>query len=467
MKIAVPMLSLGLLLSAISLFAAWEIHRQQSRNSDMVAREVYGLQAVGELHITMREIRYQLNLFLRTHGQQHLRKALALDGDARMQLRVASTLVRNDREHRLIETVDEGYNRFHSVLSQIAMPLVHSETAGSATSAAEISEVGIRALSDLADEQLTQDVLTPLFDSMVVNREILERMDEAGRTTAQRLTNGLLICGICGAAAGVLLGVAVFRAVAQRVHENETELLRREQLAQVGQLAAGMAHELRNPLMPMKMLVQAAIEHRESGLVGRSLDVVSEEICRLEKAIEGFLEFARPALPQKAPVDIRDLVTPTLDLVSGRAARQGIVLVTRFPQRPATVCVDRGQIRQLLLNFLLNSMDAMPEGGKVEVQVEERPAGTRRNPDEHAIASDPAEPEPGYAIRVTDTGSGVLHHVLPNVFEPFVTTKETGTGLGLSLCSRIAAAHGGRITARNLSPRGAEFALELPFDRPD
>ena len=466
MKVAAPMLSLGVLLFASSLFAAWNIHQQQMRVSEMVAREVYGLLAVSELHITMREIRYRLNLFLRTHDHNHLRNALALDSDAMRQLNVAADLVRNKQEHDLIETVTKGYRRFNAEVARIAKPMLQFEADGDRPSTPTLQE-DVDALSQLADERLTKDVLTPLLESMTVNRQVLERMDEAGRATARHLANGLLVLGVCGAAAGLFLGIAVSRAVVGRLRRSETELLRREQLAHVGQLAAGMAHELRNPLMPMKMLVQAAIERRDAGLTGRSLVVMNEEIQRLEKSIQGFLDFARPTLPQKSPGDLRELVTPTLDLVAARAARQGITMAASLAPAPVAARVDRGQIRQLLLNLLLNAMDAMPEGGKLEVRVEDCPTGPQSGSLGTAVLSDSAEPALGVAIRVIDEGAGVAEHLLPTVFEPFVTTKESGAGLGLSLCSQIAAAHGGRVTVRNLRPHGAEFALELPADVPN
>lgn len=466
LKVAAPMLSLGGLLFALSVFAAWKIHQQQTRSSEMVAREVYGLQAVGELHITMREIRYQLNLFLRTRDATHFRNAIELNDEALRQLAAASALVRNTREHELIETVADGYRRFHDAVVGIGGPSgeasPRADEPGPALSPADIAH-----LSRLSDERLTHDVLAPLFDSMVVNREVLERMDEAGRTTARHLMIGLLALGACGATAGLFLGVAVSRAVADRLRRNESELLHREQLAQVGRLAAGMAHELRNPLMPMKMLVQAAMERRDTGLTGRSLDVVNEEITRLEKSIQGFLDFARPALPQKAPVDVREIVAPTLELVSARANWQGITVASRLPDEPITARVDRGQIRQLLLNLILNSMDAMPTGGRLEVRVETADTPGSRARVREVVASGDRHPGPGVRIQVIDDGVGVAEPLLPTVFEPFVTTKESGVGLGLSLCRRIAGAHGGRVTARNLSPRGAEFALELPTDAPD
>lgn len=513
-KVAAPMLSLGVLFFAVSVFAAWKLHEQQTRSSEMVAREVHALSAIAELHGTIREIRYQINLFLRTKDSRYLRKAIALDSATRSQLASAESLVRDTREHDLLLRVDQGYRRFFEVLRSTAAPWLETLPAQTPESAVSQADLDDMAMAELADRRLTDEVLSPLFDSMVVNQQVLDRMDESGQKTARHLAIGLLVFGACGAVAGLLLGVAASRAIGrslvqitvsaqgvagrlsdlcpsvtvshsgdvpgiqaslaeteraitsivERLRRSESEVIRREQLARVGQLAAGMAHELRNPLMPMKMLVQAAIERRDVGLSGRSLEVVNEEITRLENAIQLFLDFARPAAPQTSVVDIREIVAPTLELVSARATAQGVTLESEMPPNPVMLRVDRGQIRQLLLNFLLNAMDAMPNGGRLKVHVD--PTGTRPPTVESGstVASDPTPIAPCCAIRVIDEGEGIAEDILPTVFEPFVTTKESGAGLGLSMCTRIAAAHRGRITARNRLPRGAEFCVELPVE---
>ena len=363
-------------------------------------------------------------------------------------------------------------------------------------------------LTRLSDELLTNDVLRPLHESLHLNERLVDRMDDASRAGARLLTISFLLLGACGGLAGLLMGTAIARAVGrslvqltvtvrdvagrlpevqppvtlshsgdlagiasslmemeqgitaviERLRRSETELLRREQLARVGQLAAGLAHELRNPLTPIKMLVQAAIERGPGcGLSGRSLQVLEHEIGRMETSIQAFLDFARPPLPAKMTVDLRELVTPTLDLIAERAARQHVDVLTRIPEHPFVTTVDRGQIRQLLLNVLLNAIEAMPSGGRLEVALERRSATAGG-----ASAAGPAEPGPWISLRIADGGPGIDPDILPRMFEPFVTTKESGTGLGLSICSRIAAAHGGHLAARNRSCGGAVVELLLP-----
>jgi signal transduction histidine kinase len=286
--------------------------------------------------------------------------------------------------------------------------------------------------------------------------------------------------------------------VVERLQKQELEILRREQLSSLGQMAAGMAHELRNPLMPMKMLVQSAIQKGEHGpgLQGRSLQVVSEEIERLETSIQAFLDFARPPQLEQTTFDIRELCDKTLDLVSARASQQEVDLIRHWPEHPICVHADAGQVRQVILNLVLNSLDAMPEGGTVEVRLETRmaksfdkhtdsadekltelglnPAITKSDSAEDVRDLDPSRlslvPSHGSdgvqnkgwcIVSVCDTGIGMPPELVERIFDPFVTTKETGHGLGLSTCRRVLLAHGGTITAENLPDGGACFTFCL------
>lgn len=501
--IAAPMFGFGVLLLSLGTFAAWNVHERQRRNSEMVAREVHALVAISELHIVMREIRYQVNLFLRTHRRAHLDAVAALDADATRQLDRAALLIRDVPEHRLIDQVGRSYRRFTAGFRDVVAGL----PPGDLDATPEHECVLVR----LSDELLTDDVLRPLHESLALNQQVVERMDDASRAAARLLTIGFLLLGACGGLAGLLMGTAIARTIGrslvqltvtvrdvagrlpevqrpvtlshsgdlagitaslqemeqgittviERLRRSETELLRNEQLARVGQLAAGLAHELRNPLTPIKMLVQSAIDRGpEGGLNGRSLQVLEHEIGRMETSIQAFLDFARPPQPEKIAIDLRDVVTPTLDLIAERASRQHVDVRAQLPGEPVVTRVDRGQIRQLLLNVLLNAIEAMPSGGRLEVSLEPR-AGVHGGGG--AADVDGAAASGGWiALRVVDGGTGIPADILPRLFEPFVTTKESGTGLGLPTCSRIALAHGGRITARNRAGGGAEIELLLP-----
>ena len=209
-------------------------------------------------------------------------------------------------------------------------------------------------------------------------------------------------------------------------------------------MAAGIAHELRNPLMPIKILVQSAAERRPSpGLDGRDLTVLEQEISRLERSIQTFLDFARPPRIEKTTFAVRDVLEQIVKLLEARAERQGVRIECRFPAEPARIEADVGQFRQVVLNLLLNALDAVPHGG--------------------AIGLEMTNEDRVLTLRVADTGGGLPGELGEQIFEPFVSTKETGLGLGLSICKRIVEAHGGEIRAANRPEGGAVFTVRLPM----
>lgn len=230
--------------------------------------------------------------------------------------------------------------------------------------------------------------------------------------------------------------------------QREREVMRSDQLAMVGQIAAGVAHELRNPLTSVKMLIQTNLkEAGDRGFPTEDLEIIEQEIRRMEKCLQLFLDFARPPKPERRPIDLALLVERTLALVEGRARKQHVAL--RFVQPPSTVVVeaDEDQIQQLLLNLVLNALDAMPEGGSIDIRVDSTEDGLAE-------------------LHVLDNGPGIPDDLFPRLFDPFVSTKETGIGLGLAVSHRIARNHGGTLSAVNRREGGTHFTLRLPATEP-
>jgi signal transduction histidine kinase len=248
-------------------------------------------------------------------------------------------------------------------------------------------------------------------------------------------------------------------AVVERLQQSQQEVLRSEQLAAVGQLAAGVAHELRNPLQSMQLLIQSAAAEGETGcLQGRDLAVLQEALDRVKRSVQAFLDFARPPALEKHPVDLGEIVRQTAELVTGRARRQGVHVHCDLPCEPVTVESDPNQMRQLVLNLLLNALDALPAGGRISVRF----GNSSREPNSAASVPDEEGKSGWVALEVADDGSGLPAELGSRIFDPFVTTKETGVGLGLAICQRIAEAHGGELRAADRSPQGAVFTVRLP-----
>jgi signal transduction histidine kinase len=214
-------------------------------------------------------------------------------------------------------------------------------------------------------------------------------------------------------------------------------------------MAAGIAHEVRNPLTSIKLLVQAATDPRRSaGFRPRDLQVLEGEILRLEQIISTFLDFARPPRPDKKSVSVGELLRECLAGVRARAELQNVEVRLDFARSIPSVDADSGQIRQVIYNLMFNALDVLPQGGTIRVAVGEEPA-TERVP--RMIV-----------IRVEDTGPGFSTGLIDRIFEPFVSTKDAGLGLGLSISRRIVETHGGSIAAQNAAAGGAVFTVRLP-----
>ena len=239
----------------------------------------------------------------------------------------------------------------------------------------------------------------------------------------------------------------------QQLHSARHEILRRERLAAVGQLAAGVAHELRNPLTAVKLLVQTVARSQEdNGTTAKQLGVVKDEIVRMERTIQSLLDYARPPAQNRLRHDLRETLGRALNLVESRAAHDCVGIELLLPNEPLELDGDPEQLHQVFVNLLLNGMDAMPNGGEISVKLEhDQPASH----DDNSAA-------PTCVVTVEDRGSGIPATVIERLFEPFVTTKERGTGLGLAVSRRIIEEHSGTLTGTNGPQGGAIFSVRLP-----
>src|SRR5947209_1984309 len=234
----------------------------------------------------------------------------------------------------------------------------------------------------------------------------------------------------------------------QRLQQREREVLRAEQMAAVGQLAAGVAHELRNPLTAVKLLVETSREDLEArGLPSEDLTIIDQEVRRLERSLQSFLDFARPPRMERRRQDLAAIIGEALALVGGRARKQNVAVRFTPPEPPVWLEADGGQLRQLLINVAMNALDAMPHGGALIISVQR-------------LTLD----RPYVEVHVQDTGPGIAETLLPRLFQPFVSGKETGVGLGLVVSRRIAEAHGGQLWAMNQLQGGACLILRLPLE---
>lgn len=227
----------------------------------------------------------------------------------------------------------------------------------------------------------------------------------------------------------------------------EREAMRTQQMATLAQLATGVAHEIRNPLTSIKMLIQVNCDKfAEQGLATEDLELVVQEIRRMERSVNGLLEYGRPEKSERARFCIEDVISKTERLIRGRCEETGVSIVVDIANRNCALWGDANQIQQLLLNLSLNAIDAMPTGGTISFKAKT---------DEQMLL-----------VEVSDTGPGIDLEIMENLFAPFVTTKRNGVGLGLGICRRIAEAHSGTLEAFNRMDGGATFRLTIPMGLP-
>jgi signal transduction histidine kinase len=249
---------------------------------------------------------------------------------------------------------------------------------------------------------------------------------------------------------------ARIKRVIEQLQRTRREAVKAERLAAVGELAAGVAHEVRNPLTSVKLLIQAIERNQTPGSTDEQrLRIVQQEVARIETTIQELLDFGRPPKLRRVQHDVRDTLRRALNLVAGRAQQSNVVIEERLGGEPMFVDADPEQLHQVFINLLLNAIEAMPSGGKLQVRVEEPAAPSERGGGPSTCGL--------LQIVFRDTGTGIPAQVMQRLFEPFVTSKERGIGLGLAISRQIMQEHGGRLTASNPSPGGAMFVVEVPL----
>ncbi len=244
---------------------------------------------------------------------------------------------------------------------------------------------------------------------------------------------------------GVFLGHVLLIKDLREIHALRKEIARNQRLASVGRLAAGVAHEIRNPLSSIKGFATYFKErYQEKGDDQQIANVMIQEVDRLNRVVGQLLDFARPIKISKKKVSITSLIENSLKLVEKQAVEKNIKIETRFLSQTDTILTDPDRVNQVLLNLYLNAIDAMETGGQLSVVV----SNLKQNN--------------GIEIRVTDNGIGIPKEELGHIFDPYFTTKASGTGLGLAIVYNILEAHGGKVNVESTAGQGSSFTILLP-----
>lgn len=348
--------------------------------------------------------------------------------------------------------LSRAYNRIQTytgmVLENIADGIIVSDSSGNISVFNNTAE---RIFEKSSNEILGSSVdnLEPSIKRLLDNATSIDKADQASEIAINSPKSGEKLLSVrTSKFAGVETQpdsvVAIIRDVteAKMMEEN---MRRTEQLTAMGKLAAAVAHEVRNPLNAISMIGQRLgrefVPQEDAEQYQELTSMVKSESMRLNSIIEQFLEFARPPKLNRQLKDINGLMNETISLVEMQSTENGIVIERKYSYSGDWM-VDSEQIKQVLLNLFLNGIEAMPDGGVLSVS---------------NYLSDGA-----LCIEISDTGMGISEEELKRIFDLYFTTKETGTGLGLSVVQRIVAEHGGWLNIDSIPDKGTIFRIYLP-----
>ncbi|MBX9623653.1 MAG: hypothetical protein K2X82_07545 [Gemmataceae bacterium] len=462
-----PVVLIALCLVVLCTITAVSLFHQQAAVTRVLRENVSSRRAAADL-------RGCLNVLVELENR-HVENVADLHDRAAGHLRTIRRFADQPEERAIADRLDAGFRDYLRRWQAVPPPGHPGHDA---------------AVAD-ATRLLEAEVLLPCREYEGYNDHRVEESTQGHERVLRQLAWGMAVVGGLGGVAGVVLGFGAARALARsirrlrvqvraaagmlgpdppeivlteegdfgRLHaevdrltdrigetvaalqQREYEVLRAEQLAAVGQLAAGVGHEVRNPLTSIKLLVQAGLEDG-GGLTPDDLRLIEGEVRRVEGSLRTFLQFARPPKAERRPTDLAEAVRGVAELLRGRAEKQRVDVRVELPPGPLTLTADADQLRQVLVNLGLNALDAMPGGGALTLSARTGPGRV--------------------GVEVADTGPGIPKAFLPRLFEPFASTKETGLGLGLVISKRIAEDHGGSIAAANRPGGGATFFVTLP-----
>jgi signal transduction histidine kinase len=304
--------------------------------------------------------------------------------------------------------------------------------------------IGGILLGGILGWMISRSIVNPIYELVLKVRgitggEFVERVGVAGGTEIEELDRHVHVL------------IDRINMTMADLEKNRRLLARAEKLAALGKVAASVAHEIRNPLTAIKMLIYSMREELATDDEKRKdLAVVLKEIDRLERFVQNFLQFARPPDPVLAVTNVNETVHETLTLLAPRLQQNHVEVREVYPFDQQKIIADADQLKQVVMNLILNAVEAMPKGGRLTAETLQ------------GRASAESDGKEWVQIRISDNGHGIPAELLDSIFDPFVSGRKNGVGLGLSVAHQIVHRHGGWIEAANNEDGGTTFTVSLP-----
>ncbi len=393
------------------------------------------------------------------------------------RLEAAKQEARSETQRQAVNRIEEQYNRYIDIKDRVIADFMAGErrtdtallhesrdeffkilnlcdrykeiNARNIRLSREKSAAQAEQLRALAYSAILIELLLAAFLAYVLVIHILtpvrQLIVEAEREKPGLLKNGDEINALSRSVRGLIDNVDQTQSELQRSRET---LQQAEKMALVGRLAAGMAHSIRNPFTSVKMRLfslNRSLELNEEQ--EEDFDVITTEIRHIDTIVQNFLEFSRPPKLQMQSISPSNVVDSTIQLLGHRLRSYDVQLKIERAQPLPVVSADPEQLKEVLVNIIVNACEAMGRGGTITIQEE--------------VVSGDSMP-PSACIKITDTGPGIPSNIIEKILQPFFTTKEQGTGLGLSIAARVITEHGGRIDISSAVGHGATFLISLP-----
>jgi len=299
---------------------------------------------------------------------------------------------------------------------------------------------------------------SPLLKAIKERRPV-ERIDITVKTkSGEEIPAGVSVYLIQGKSGDDVLGaVEIFRDMSE-IKEREALLQRQERLIAMGEMAAEVAHEIRNPLGGIKGFASLIQRRAQDESIRRHAEFIIEGVSSIEKIVNDFLAYARPIKPVFMKADLHTLIKSCI--LTSLEGFENINVEMDFSDHIGEMELDVEQMKQVFRNLLINAAEAMPDGGTIFVRTYPWNKPFKSIFEGRQILLPPGKT---VVVEISDTGPGIPDEVKERIFNPFFTTKDTGTGLGLAIVHRIVEAHGGTISVRDRKGGGATFVLKLPL----